>query len=114
MSETKQVIFEHRKNGFVNCDNAYVGSNCKINSMTSEQFNTYWALNFADSIPIPHYFRQDYSDRWFRIHSLPGSKRYADNEEEWNILLDRQNKIITDLFRKRFKFHICSNWRLFF
>ena len=51
--------------------------------MTSEQFNTYWALNFADSIPIPHYFRHDYSDRWFRIHSLPGSKRYADNEEEW-------------------------------
>ena len=65
--------------------------------MTSEQFNTYWALNFADSIPIPHYFRHDYSDRWLRIHSLPGSKRYADNEEEWGILLDRQNRIITDL-----------------
>jgi hypothetical protein len=65
--------------------------------MTSEQFNTFWALNFADTIPIQHYFKRDYSDRWFRIHSLPKSKRYADNEGEWNILLDRQNKIITDL-----------------
>ena len=65
--------------------------------MTSEQFNTFWALNFTDPIPMQHYFRHDYPDRWFRIHSLPGSKRYADNEEEWNILLDRQNKIITDL-----------------
>jgi len=65
--------------------------------MTSEQFNKFWTLNFADTIPIQHYFRQDCSDRWFRIHSLPESKRYADNEEEWNILLDRQNKIITDL-----------------
>ena len=49
--------------------------------MTSEQFNTFWALNFADTIPIQHYFKHDYSDRWFRIHSLPESKRYADNEE---------------------------------
>ena len=65
--------------------------------MTSEQFYTFWALNFSDTIPIQHYFRRDYPDRWFRIHSLPESKRYADNEEEWNILLGRQNKIITDL-----------------
>jgi len=65
--------------------------------MTSEQFNTFWALNFTDTIPISYYFRLDYSDRWFRIHSLPESKRYPDNEEEWNVLLDRQNKIITDL-----------------
>ena len=66
--------------------------------MTAEQFNTFWALNFAETIPIQHYFKQEYTDRWFRIHSLPESKRYADNEQEWNILLDRQNRIITDLF----------------
>ena len=65
--------------------------------MTSEQFYTFWTLNFADTIPIQHFFRHVYPDRWFRIHSLPESKRYPDNEEEWNILLDRQNKIITDL-----------------
>lgn len=72
--------------------------------MTSDQFNAFWALNFADTIPIQHYFRYDYTDRWFRIHSLPESKRYADNEEEWCILLDRQNKIITDLLGNDSKF----------
>ena len=75
-----------------------VGSNCKTDSMTAEQFNTFWASNFADTIPIQHYFKHDYADRWFRIHSLPKSKRYAESEQEWKILLDRQNKIITELF----------------
>jgi hypothetical protein len=65
--------------------------------MTAEQFNIFWASNFAETIPIQHYFKHDYADRWFRIHSLPESKRYADDEKEWNILLDRQNKIATDL-----------------
>ncbi|MGC4100206.1 DUF3885 domain-containing protein [Ferruginibacter sp.] len=65
--------------------------------MTAEQFNIFWASNFADTIPIQHYFRHDYPDRWFRIHSLPGSKRYPDNKREWEILLGRQNEIITDL-----------------
>jgi hypothetical protein len=65
--------------------------------MTAEQFNTFWKANYPDTIPIPYYFKQDYADRWFRIHSLPASKRYADTEEEWKILLDRHNKIITDL-----------------
>ena len=66
--------------------------------MTAKQFKIFWTSNFADTIPIQHYFKHDYTDRWFRIHSLPESKRYADNEQEWSILLTRQNKIITDLF----------------
>jgi len=66
--------------------------------MTQEDFNRFWILNYPDTVPISHLFKHDYMDRWFRIHSLPESKRYADNEEEWNILLKRQNEIITDLF----------------
>jgi len=65
--------------------------------MTVGQFNKFWTSNFPDTIPIPHYFKRDYIDRWFRIHSLPESKRYAYNKQEWYILLDRQNKIITDI-----------------
>jgi len=65
--------------------------------MTAEQFNIFWASNFAETIPIQHYFKHDYADRWFRIHSLPESKRYAGDENDWCILLDRQNKIISDL-----------------
>ncbi|HYG01794.1 MAG TPA: hypothetical protein VD927_05070 [Chryseosolibacter sp.] len=65
--------------------------------MTREQFKTLWTSRYPKTIPIAHLFKHDYSDRWFRIHSLHESKRYADNEEEWRILLNRQNSIITDI-----------------
>jgi len=66
--------------------------------MTKEEFNKFWILNYPDTVPISHFFKHDYSDNWFRIHSLPESKRYAEDETEWKILLSRQNEIITDLF----------------
>lgn len=66
--------------------------------MAPNEFNKLWILNYPDTVPISHLFKHDYIDRWFRIHSLPDSKRYADNDEEWSILLLRQNEIITDLF----------------
>lgn len=66
--------------------------------MTKEDFQKSWALHYPDTVPISHLFKDDYLDRWFRIHSLPESKRYADNCAEWEILLSRQNEIITDLF----------------
>ena len=66
--------------------------------MTKKEFQERWTLNFPDTVPISHLFKQDYLDRWFRIHSFPEPKRYADNDDEWEILLTRQNEIITDLF----------------
>lgn len=66
--------------------------------MTKEDFQKLWNLNYPDTIPISDLFKHDYSDRWFRIHSLPESKRYADNGAEWKTLISRQNEIITDLF----------------
>lgn len=65
--------------------------------MTREQFEILWASRYHKTIPISHLFKYDYSDRWFRIHSLPESKRYANSDEEWRILLSRQNSIITDI-----------------
>lgn len=63
--------------------------------MTAKEFDKFWTSTYPDTILIPHYFKHDYADRWFRIHSLPASKRYA--EDEWQLLLYRQNTIITDL-----------------
>jgi len=65
--------------------------------MTAKEFEKFWTLVYPDTVLIPHYFKHDYADRWFRINSLPESKRYAEDEEEWQLLLDRQNTIITDL-----------------
>lgn len=66
--------------------------------MTADQFTHLWNSRYPGTIPIPHFFKHDYADRWFRIHSLPQSKRYAEDEGEWEILLGRHNTIITDIF----------------
>lgn len=65
--------------------------------MTPEQFKEFWISTYPDTLPIPHFFKHGYSDRWLRIHSLPQSKRYADTEQDWNELLLRHNTIITDI-----------------
>ena len=65
--------------------------------MTADQFKEFWTSTYPDTVTIGYLFRFDYNARWFRIHSLPESKRYADTDDEWKILLDRQNTIITDL-----------------
>lgn len=65
--------------------------------MNKEQFDIIWRTFYPETVPISHYFKDNYSDRWFRIHSLPDSKRYAENEQELKFLLERQKQIITDL-----------------
>ncbi|WP_018628488.1 DUF3885 domain-containing protein [Niabella aurantiaca] len=65
--------------------------------MTKEQFDIFWKTNYPGTIPISHCFKYDFPERWLRIHSLPESKRYPETQEEWEILLSRQNKIINDL-----------------
>lgn len=65
--------------------------------MTSHQFKMLWANRYPASLPISHSFRHDYPERWFRIHSLPESKRYAEEDEDWQILLHRQNSVIAEI-----------------
>jgi hypothetical protein len=76
--------------------------------MTADQFKEFWESNYPETIPISHFFKHDYPDRWFRIHSLPESKRYAEDKQEWNILLHRQNTIITDLLGNGVPFFIVT------
>ncbi len=65
--------------------------------MTSKEFLFFWTTHYPKTIPLAHYFKHIYTERWFRIHSLPESKRYAETEEEWIILLERHNTLISDL-----------------
>jgi hypothetical protein len=67
--------------------------------MTAEQFRTYWNKTYPDSYPIDFEFKTIFNNRWFRIHSLPDSKRYAENDVEYKIILSRQNRLISDLFQ---------------
>ncbi|WP_418501322.1 DUF3885 domain-containing protein [Flagellimonas sp.] len=65
--------------------------------MTESEFIDYWNKEYPESLQINHELKLVYSDRWFRIHSLPESKRYAETEYEYKIILDRQNQLINDL-----------------
>lgn len=64
----------------------------------SETFEQCWNVIFPNKVPIPHVLKYYFSEFWFRIHSLAESKRYADSQAEVQLLLDRQNQIITDCF----------------
>ncbi|MCF6404842.1 hypothetical protein L3C95_18225 [Chitinophaga filiformis] len=66
--------------------------------MTAKEFQTFWRSSYPDAVPIGHHFKHSYSHRWFRIHSLPDSRRYPSDQEDWEILLTRQNTILTDFF----------------
>lgn len=41
--------------------------------------------------------REKYSDRWFRIHTLPGSKRHPDDEDEMAEILRRHRTVLGDI-----------------
>ena len=64
--------------------------------MLKEEFELFWKMNFKEVIPLNFTFKQSYPKRWLRIHSLPESKRYAENELEMETILIRQNQIISD------------------
>jgi hypothetical protein len=65
--------------------------------MNDIEFNKYWDINYPESNPIGHELKSVYPNRWLRIHSLPESKRYAESENEYQIILNRQNKLISEL-----------------
>lgn len=56
----------------------------------------FWLRHFPQCPPVSHLLKHRLSERWFRIHSLPESKRYAETPEEYAILLDRQNTLLAD------------------
>jgi hypothetical protein len=67
--------------------------------MTAEQFKQYWNKTYPDSYPIDYELKTIFKNRWFRIHNLPDSKRFAENDNEYKIILSRQNRLIGDLFQ---------------
>lgn len=65
--------------------------------MREHEFIEHWNERYPEALAINHELKWIYPDRWFRIHSLPKSKRYAESAEEYKIILDRQNQLLSDL-----------------
>jgi len=67
-----------------------------------KDFECFWQKNYNGILPLGYILRDYFfDDRWFRIHSLPNSKRYADSEDEMRIILERQNGLIDDLLSEK-------------
>lgn len=65
--------------------------------MRGNEFMNYWNKKHPESLPVCHELKSVYHDKWFRVHSLPKSKRYPETVLEWETLLNRQNQLIEDL-----------------
>lgn len=61
--------------------------------MTTSRFDEYWQAHFPELAPAGLAFQESLRTRWLRIHSLPGSKRYADSPEERAELLQRHRRV---------------------
>jgi hypothetical protein len=56
-----------------------------------------WHKYFPDAEPVAHWLRDAFRDRWTRFHSLPGSKRYPEGNDEYTIIFTRHNRIMSEL-----------------
>lgn len=56
-----------------------------------------WRAEHGPCGPIADSLRTCLPERWVRFHSLPESKRYPESRDEYDELLGRHNRIISDL-----------------
>ncbi|MFF7338065.1 hypothetical protein ACFZAT_12025 [Streptomyces sp. NPDC008163] len=55
-----------------------------------------WSRQWPAQVGDPR-MRHAYADRWVRFHSLPESKRYADDEAEYAVILERHHTLLSEL-----------------
>src|SRR5205814_2205884 len=56
-----------------------------------------WQDRFSGCEPLAHEMRVALRPRWVRFHSLPESKRYPEDEVEYESVLHRHNCILGEL-----------------
>jgi hypothetical protein len=60
-----------------------------------DPFPTWWRDNFCATQPLGYELRRALPERWVRIHSLPESRRYPEDEADWEIL-ERRHREVAD------------------
>lgn len=66
---------------------------------TSSVYPEWWTAHYQATAPFGHRLRVAFPERWFRIHSLPDSKRYAESDGERQELLRRQRAVASEVLR---------------
>jgi hypothetical protein len=57
-----------------------------------------WQQRWPRCPPVGYKLRGPYQDVWVRFHSLPESKRYPEDENEYAVVLERYNTVLDELF----------------
>jgi hypothetical protein len=63
-----------------------------------DQLSMLWRQQWPHCPPLAHTLKHVYRDRWVRFHSLPESKRYPEDDAEYDIVLHRYNTVLDELF----------------
>jgi hypothetical protein len=66
-------------------------------SARAAQLNDLWEHKWPGADPLGHVLRVEYADQWVRFHSLPESKRYAENAAEYEEILRRHRTVLHEL-----------------
>lgn len=56
-----------------------------------------WQARWPGCEPVADQLRERCRGRWVRFHSLPGSKRYAEDDEERAVILRRHHEVLSEL-----------------
>lgn len=62
-----------------------------------EELAKFWSSEFDNFAPEAHNLKHECKSRWVRFHSLPESKRYPENEDEYLEVLRRHNLVLQEL-----------------
>ena len=62
-----------------------------------EDLTKFWDSEFDGFAPEAHNLKHEYKNRWVRFHSLPESKRYPENEQEYLEVFRRHNTVLQEL-----------------
>lgn len=65
--------------------------------MDADALTEAWAARWPGCPPIADRLRSHDPERWVRFHSLPGSKRYAEDDEERATVLARHHAVLSAL-----------------
>ena len=68
-----------------------------LNYTMIEEIAKFWKEGLNDFEPLAHELKFAFQDRWVRFHSLPESKRYPENEPEYQEIFDRYNALLVEL-----------------
>lgn len=69
-----------------------------------------WQRHWPDCPPVGYKLRGPYRNVWVRFHSLPESKRYAQDESEYAVVLERYNTVLDELFAGGHVYVITPVW----